>query len=424
MNNFPTGFLIGAATAAHQVEGNNTQSDFWAMEQAPHSMFKEPSGDAVDHYNRYREDIDILAGAGLNSYRFSIEWARIEPEKGRFVEKEIDHYRGMLEYCRSKGVTPIVTMHHFTSPKWLIMEGGWENESTTDAFASYCEYVVKKLGSLMEYVCTINEANMGLQLEKIISRMMAKQKTESQAQVGINTDIAKQMAPMMESLSKAFNGMDGQKVHHFFSGRTKEGDSLVMRTHEKTRDAMKAACPHLKIGITLSLHDVQALSGGEALAQVEWDDEFLHYLPYLQKDDFIGVQNYSRTLFGPQGVIYHPDGAELTQMGYEYYPEAIGNVVRSVAKEWNKPILITENGIGTLDDSRRVEFIRRAIEGVQACIADGIPVKAYMYWSLLDNFEWQLGFVPHFGLIAVDRGTQKRTPKESLMYLGSFAQKI
>jgi beta-glucosidase len=184
---------------------------------------------------------------------------------------------------------------------------------------------------------------------------------------------------------------------------------------------MKAFSPQLKIGLTLSLHDFQALPGGEENAAAEYDEELLHYLPYLQKDDFIGVQNYSREIVGSEGALPPPEGAELTQMGYEYYPESIGNVVRYVARHFDKPILITENGLASTDDMQRVEFIRRTIEGVQSCIADGIPVRGYMYWSLLDNFELMLGFEPKFGLIAVDRESQTRIPKESLRYLGSFS---
>lgn len=128
MGKLPETFLIGASTAAHQVEGNNIHSDYWAMEQMEHTSFNEPSLDAVDHYNRYEEDIKLMAEAGLNAYRISVEWARIEPECGKFDETEIAHYRKVLECCRANGIEPIVTMHHFTSPKWLIAQGGWENQ--------------------------------------------------------------------------------------------------------------------------------------------------------------------------------------------------------------------------------------------------------------------------------------------------------
>ena len=129
-------FLIGAATAAHQVEGNNVNSDCWAMEQMEFTSYNEPSLDAVDHYNRYAEDIRLLVEAGLNAYRFSIEWARVEPEPGVFSEQEIRHYRDVLACCHANGVEPIVTMHHFSSPKWLIQQGGWEAEETIEKFAN------------------------------------------------------------------------------------------------------------------------------------------------------------------------------------------------------------------------------------------------------------------------------------------------
>lgn len=425
---FEKGFLVGAATAAHQVEGNNIHSDFWAMEQLEHSNFAEPSLDAVDHYNRYKEDIRLLADAGLNAYRFSIEWARIEPEKGCFDDTEIEHYRKVLQCCRDNGVTPVVTMHHFSSPKWLISEGGWESESTVEYFKNYCAYVASKLGDLMGYVCTINEANMGLQIASVSSGILRRMGITPQ--VGMNFDqiIEKFMPPerlqQKKEVAAAFDLESPGDVHDFLSMRTVEGDQMTMRAHMAAREAMKAVCPHLQVGLTLSLYDLQVQPGGEETARKEWDDDFAHYLPYIRNDDFIGVQNYTRKRMDEHGDMGNPEGAELTQMNYEFYPQAIGNVVRRVAAELpGKPILVTENGIATEDDSRREAFIRQAAEGVQACAADGIPVKGYFYWSLLDNFEWQKGFSMTFGLIAVDRSTQIRHPKGSLAVLGGLAKK-
>ena len=438
MSRFPEGFMVGAATAAHQVEGNNIHSDYWAMEHMKHTSFNEPSMDAVDHYNRYEEDIHLMAEAGLNTYRFSIEWARIEPEEGKFDQSEIEHYRDVLKCCRDNGIEPVVTMMHFTSPVWVIRNGGWENQSTVDAFARYCKYVVSQLGDLMKYVVTINEANMGLQVAAIAERykrqMMEKMKDkknkqkqddnmEGTAQVGMNFNT------MMKNMF--WQGFENKKIfktrkpQNFVSARTPEGDILVMRAHQAARTAMKETCPHLLIGLSLSLHDIQAVNGGEERAAKEWEEEFTHYLPYIKEDDFFGLQNYTRSIIGPDGIQPVPQGAETTQMDYEFYPQALEHVIRRANEEFKSagkemPILISENGIATSDDTRRIAFIDEATKGVAACIADGIPVIGYCHWSLMDNFEWQKGYSMTFGLISVDRTTQTRTPKESLSFLGSF----
>jgi beta-glucosidase len=225
----------------------------------------------------------------------------------------------------------------------------------------------------------------------------------------------------MKAVGEAF-GMDPRNIQDFLKPRTQEGDRLIMEAHEKARDAMKLACPHIKTGLTLSLHDNQAMPGGEENAEKENADELYHYLPCLAKDDFIGVQNYTRSIFGPEGAIPPAKDAELTLGNYEFYPEALENVIRLVHKKTALPIIVTENGCATGDDNRRVEFLRRALAGVKNCVDDGLPVKGYCCWSLLDNFEWQQGFAITFGLIAVDRKTQQRTPKESLNYLGGFTR--
>ena len=440
---FPKGFMIGAATAAHQVEGNNIHSDYWAQEQLPHSSFTEPSGIACDHYNRYEEDIRLMAKAGLNAYRFSVEWARIEPEEGRFDEQEIEHYRAVIRCCRENGIEPIVTLLHFTSPVWLIKKGGWEAETTVEYFRRYASFVTERLGSELRYICTINEANMGLQLAAISKRFMlmaeqAKKRMAEAAQAGNDNasegakkaegtvQVGMNFQKMMENMK--FAAMENAGVFGtpqpqiFVSSRTPEGDILVMRAHQAAKEAIKAICPDIRVGITLSMHDLQALPGGEAFEEAAWAEEFTHYLPYLQGDDFLGVQNYTRTLYGPQGQLPAPEGAELTQMDYEFYPEALEHVIRRVAKDFKGDLIVTENGTAVSDDTRRVAFINRALSGVESCIRDGIPVKGYMYWSLMDNFEWQKGFSMTFGLIAVNRETMERTPKESLAYLGSFAE--
>ncbi|KUP23525.1 family 1 glycosylhydrolase [Paenibacillus sp. DMB5] len=424
MGKFPEHFMIGAATAAHQVEGHNIYSDFWAMEHAPHSVYKEPSLDAVDHYNRYEEDILLLKEAGCNAYRFSVEWARIEPQEGDFSVQEIAHYRDVLNFCHQQGITPVVTLHHFSSPKWLISAGGWENEATIEAFGRYCRHVVSELGGLIPYICTINEANMGKQITKIMKRMMggvAKQKNNAEVQVGLNTDLGARMEHYYRELGEIFGIHPGQ-VQPFLSPRTEQGERIIMKCHETARSIIKELHPEIQVGITFSLYDHQALPGGEAFVQLEQQEDFLVYLPYLQGDDFLGVQNYSRKIHGPDGVVPPDASAKLTKMGYENYPQALGNVLDFVSEHWNKPIFITENGLSGDNDKDRVTFIKEALKGVQERIARGLPVIGYTYWSLLDNFEWQLGYDQTFGLIAVDRSTQTRHPKESLSVLGGISK--
>lgn len=410
-------FLIGAATAAHQVEGNNTNSDIWIMENLPQSTFTEPSGLACDHYNRYEEDILYLKNAGLNAYRFSIEWARIEPEEGVFDETAVEHYRKVLDFCWNNGIEPVVTLMHFSSPKWLIFKGGWAAEPTVADFARYAGYIAEQLGEKMHYVCTINEANMGLQMAAIMERILKRMGVH--LQVGVRPQLPEEKLAGLRIQAEAFGLDDPMGVHPFLSQVTPEADALILRAHAAARDIIKSVKPELQVGLTLSLHHFDVVEGGEENAAKRWDDEFRHYLPVVGQDDFIGVQNYTREIIGPEGSLPMPEGAEVTQMGYEFYPEALEQVIRKVAADFKGPILVTENGIGTADDSRRVEFIRRAFAGVKNCIADGISVKSYLHWSLLNNFEWQAGFSKTFGLIAVDRETQKRTVKESLAVLGA-----
>jgi beta-glucosidase len=426
MKKFSNDFFIGAATAAHQVEGNNVNSDFWVMENVPGSMYKEPSLDAVDHYNRYKEDIQLLVDSGCNAYRFSIEWARIEPTKGNFDSKEIEHYKEILKYCHDLNVIPIVTLHHFSSPKWIISESGWESDMTIDYFGKYAEFVVSQLGDLIPYICTINEANMGKQIAKIMKRMTGSDQKDSESkdnnadvQVGLNVDIKASMESYFRALGEAF-GMDPRSIQTFLAPRTKKGEKVIMECHMKARQVIKAVNSNIKVGITFSLYDHQAIPGGEESVKKEQYDDFLEYLPYVKEDDFLGVQNYSRKIHGPEGIIRLDEKARLTKMGYEYYPEALGNVLRFVSTHWDRPIIVTENGVSTDHDEERVEFIERALNGVHQCIEEGINVIGYTHWSLLDNFKWQLGYAQRFGLIAVDRSTQTRYPKKSLSFLGSI----
>lgn len=425
MKRFSQDFLLGTATAAHQVEGNNQNNDCWALEHIPHSSYVEKSGIATDHYNRYEEDIQLMANAGYNAYRFSIEWARIQPKENEFDDAEIEHYRKVIRCCKQYGLEPMVTLHHFSSPCWVITKGGWETETVVADFVTYCSYVIERLGDEITFVCTINEANIRLQIADIMKRYMLQAQAASTAknaedglQMGMNMQamLEQQQLSAMEGAA-AFGLADPRGVHVFQSPCTEEGDAIICRAHVAARDAIKAICPHLQVGLSFSLHDFQ---GDETLCAAEWEKEFRHYLPYIQDDDFLGVQNYTRSLLDENGLLPVPQNAERTSAGYEYYPEGLEHVIRKVAEDFKQPLYITENGIATDDDTRRCAFIETATAGVAACMADGIPVKGYFYWSLMDNFEWQKGYAMRFGVIAVDRSTMQRTPKESFGLLGKM----
>jgi beta-glucosidase len=399
---FPEGFLWGAATAAHQVEGNNVNSESWVLEHLPGTIYAEPSGDACDHYHRYPQDIALLAKLGFNAYRFSLEWARIEPEEGEFSFAELEHYRRMLSACREHGLQPVVTYHHFTSPRWLMSYGGWLDPKTPERFARYCERVTQHLGDLIGAACTVNEANLAVVLSKLLPFQF-------------------QALPWWSTAAQAF-GVAPDRLGLFQFVATPQARETILAAHRRAVDAIKSGPGDFPVGMTLAMLDVQAAAGGESRAA-----EFQHdlndcYLETLRGDDFLGVQTYSRMQVGPEGIIRPGDDVEKNQMGEEYYPEAIGGTIRRAAQVAGIPILVTENGVSSTDDTRRVEYLQRALRCVAGCLQEGIDVRGYFCWSAFDNFEWNSGYTPKFGLIAVDRATQERTPKPSAYWLGGVAR--
>jgi beta-glucosidase len=381
---WPDHFIWGTATSAHQVEGSNYNSDWWVWEHEPSSPCREPSGDACDHYHLYREDIELLARLGFNAYRFSIEWARIEPEEGEFSRAQLEHYRRMLACCRDHELMPVVTFHHFTSPRWVASSGGWTEPATAERFARFSERAMSHLGDLMGIACTINEPNIV-------------------AENGYETGV---FAP-------------GRKDAN---ARAAANDVFVA-AHRRAYDAIKGVAPEVPVGLTLAMRDYQAVDGGEATLErlrARAEDVFLEA---ARGDDYVGVQTYSRERIGPEGRLGPQEGAEVTLMGYEFYPQALGATIRRAAEVTRAvPVVVTENGIGTDDDDRRIAYVSQALKEVRRCLDDGIDVRGYFYWSALDNFEWALGYEPTFGLIAVDRDTQQRSPKPSAPWIGDLAR--
>jgi beta-glucosidase len=403
---FPEGFVWGTATAAHQVEGNNTNCDFWLLEHVPGSMFAEPSGDCVDHFHRYPQDIALLRQLGFGAYRFSIEWARIEPAEGCFSVAALDHYRRMIAACLEHGVRPCVTFHHFTSPLWFTADGGWEDEKNVDRFLRFCERAVRHLGDLIDTAYTINEANLlaTLAVSGVLPRAGFKDR----------------MAFVAEAARRA--GTTVERFGPFLLGHPMKIRDTMLAAHVRARDVLKSGPGSFPVGVTLAMQDYQAVPGGEAHRDRARAESFDAFLEAARKDDFVGVQTYSRHRFGPDGPMGPEEGVPVLVMGYEFWPEALEATIRYAAEKAQVPVYVTENGIGTTDDRERLDYVRRALGCVARCLRDGLDVRGYFYWSLMDNFEWLFGYRPEFGLIAVDRASQRRSPKPSAEWLGRIAR--
>jgi beta-glucosidase len=406
---FPGGFLWGTATAAHQVEGGNVASDLWLMEMMKDSLFAEPSGDACDHYHLYPRDIAMLRQLGFGVYRFSLEWARIEPEEGFFSKAALDHYRRMIACCLAEGIAPMVTFHHFTAPLWFTRDGGWENPASVDRFARYCERAGRALGDIIAHACTINEANIPIMV------------TMMREAVGVAGGGPAKRVKALEEAARLCGGAAG-RFAPYLSGDGHAATPNLIAAHRKSYEILK---PLVKgpVGVTLALNDFQAEPGGEKLRDMADQAINGQFLQSVKGDDYVGVQTYTRVRFAKDTVLPPPDGAERTQMGYEFYPEALEATIRQAARVSGCPVIVTENGIGTEDDTRRIEYTRRALEGCLRAIADGIDLRGYIHWSMMDNYEWLEGYRPKFGLVDVDRATQKRTPKPSAYWLGEVAKR-
>ena len=381
---FPLGFEWGTATAAHQIEGGNWNNDWWQWEHTVGSGCQEPSGDACDSWHRWRDDVALVAELGLGNYRFSIEWSRIEPEPGEWSNASMTRYRALCTELRDRGIDPVVTFHHFTTPRWVVAAGGWEQPATAELFARFCERAANELGDVIARACTINEPNVVSTIGYLVGAFPpGKQDVEARRRV---------------------NG-------------------ILCDAHRRAVDAIRRGAGDVPVGLTLSMTDYQAVDGGESKRDQirrRMEDEFLDA---TDGDDFIGVQTYSRARIGPDGDLGPEEGVDRLVMGYEFWPDALEATIRRAWEytDGQVPIRVTENGIGTDDDEQRVRYVRHALEGVLRCLADGIDVRGYTYWSLLDNFEWAFGYGPRFGLVSVDRASFTRTPKDSARWFGRVA---
>jgi beta-glucosidase len=388
---FPDGFLWGAATAAYQVEGGNKNSDWWTWETIAKKI---PSGDACRHYELFEQDFDLAKGLHHNAHRFSIEWARVEPEEGKFSDEVLNHYVAVAKALRDRGIEPIVTLHHFTNPAWFSAMGGWEHRCAAAYFLKYSERVVRALSGLVRYWITINEPTIYVSHAYLF---------------GV-------WPPQAKSLL-----------------RMKRVESRMIEAHIKTYRLFhdiykKAELP--KPFVSISQHVMALVPCTKSLKNrfAVWlrhkmfNERLLDIFSRHKALDFIGINYYSRQLvelkkWGIRNLFedvcqqgHQP--LKKNSLGWDIYPEGLCDLLVRL-KKYRLPIMVTENGICTQEDGLRWEFLRGHLDSVGRAIAAGVPVTGYLYWSLLDNFEWDKGFGPRFGLIEVDYATQARRIRES-----------
>lgn len=384
MVQFPKNFLWGAATSAHQVEGNN-HNDWSEWEKRGRVKGGAQSGLAAGHYQRFADDLALAKKLGHNTYRFSIEWSRIMPRSGVVDEQEIDHYRQVIATCRQLGLEPVVTLWHFTSPTWIYGRGGWQRRSTVNFFGQYVNAVIQSLGSQVNYWITINEPTVYTSLGYIAGTWMPGQRNPAAAWVVVRN---------------------------------------LLAAHKLAAQMIRRAYPNAKIGTANNLSDfVPARAGNPFDAALVPFARYWHnqwWLDATQETvDFIGLNYYFhhplklqisewRNWFAPQT----PPGATVNDLGWPIMPAGLGRLLHWLPR-YNRPIIITENGLADANDHLRGQFIRDHVQQIAQAINDGVDVRGYIHWSLLDNFEWAEGFGPRFGLIAVDYHNLSRTIRPS-----------
>ena len=391
----PADFLWGAAISAHQSEGNNVNSDSWLLEHLPETVYKQPSGDACDSYHRYEEDFAIARSIGLTAYRFGIEWARIEPAPGEFSQAELDHYARVITSCRTHGLLPILSYNHFTVPRWFAMRGGWESADSPDLFARYCERATRAFGEQVGMAAPFNEAN----ISRLIKVLKMTTTPGSRAR----------RTAMIAAAARATNSPAFSSILFADPDRV---DQNLLEAHARAYQAIKAGPGDFPVGVTLTTQPVEPLGAGSLAAEIE-DTLYGRWWDAVNASDFVGVQAYFRFRADARGIVQPPPGTPMTDAGYEYYPQALGGAIRLAARKTAKPIYVTESGIAASDDTRRMAWLDASVAEVRKCLAQGIDVKGYIYWSLLDNFEWTQGYGQQFGLVSVDPRTFARTPKPS-----------
>ena len=402
---FPPGFLWGVATSGHQTDGDNLDSDTWFAENVVPTVFKEPSLKACNSWELWREDVDLAAGLGLNAYRFSVEWARVEPVEGKFSEEALDHYEAIVDRCLERGLAPVVTFNHFTSPHWFAMRGSWLDPEAPALYARYCQRIMERFGDRIAVAVTLNEPNLArlltwIDLPQFVRDLERATLAAASEATGVpRYRLSNVMLP--EEMDALADGMEAG--------------------HVAGRAAIKAHRPDLPVGLSIAVIDDVVDGDDASLRDRKRAEVYQRWLELAREDDFVGVQNYERVPYDGGGAVPPPEGSPLNQMGTAIEPLSLAGAVSYAHSVSGVPVLVTEHGMATSDDTLRAAFIEPALAGLLDTIEDGVPVLGYCHWTLLDNFEWIFGYDFHYGLHAVDRETFVRTPKPSAAVYAAIA---
>jgi len=401
MNKFPDDFLWGASTSAHQVEGGNIHNDWWLAEQR--GDLREASGQACRHYELFREDFAIAKELNHNCHRFSIEWSRIEPREGEFQASEIEHYRQVLAELKGLGLEPVVTLHHFTNPVWFSQKGGWANFKLRKYFLRFVEKIVGEFSGEVKFWITINEPLVYSSHAYLLGVWPPRERSLFKtAKVTLN---------MAQAHIQAYS-----LIHKIYRERNL---SRPMVSIAANLQAFEPCRPTLKNKLAVTLRH-------------KWYN--LYFIDKLKRKktlDYIGINYYGRNLADVEswGIShlamdtcpYNHHPLRKNSLGWDIYPQGLYKLLICL-KKYNLPVLITENGICTDDDNLRWDYIREHLEQVHKAIQDGVNVAGYIYWSLMDNFEWAEGFGPRFGLVQVDYQAQKRAIRISAKKLAEVCK--
>lgn len=392
MKQFPKGFYWGAATASYQVEGGNEETD-WA--EAAREGKVPSAGKLADHYHLYEKDFDLAKELGHNAHRFSIEWARIEPEEGVFDEEEIEHYRKVLRALRARNIEPFITLWHFSLPLWFADKGGFERQDAPEIFARYCGKVVSELGDLCTHYSTINEPIVFAGLGWLKGNWPPfKQFT---------------FVGWKEYTNSGDRTLSKPKKSLFAYFTYRKVVKNLAAAHNAAYTAIKKSRPAADVSLVKHVVAFDADWKPHNQLRAWMEDRFLNH-SFLKKVykhcDSIGLNFYHYVKFGSRPEFEHSD------MGWEMAPSGIYHALKTLSR-YGKPIFVSEAGVADDDDSHRAWYIREQVKGVARALEEGIDVRGHMYWSLLDNYEWALGIEKRFGLIEVNYDTLLRKVRPS-----------